>query len=161
MEDNLLTMLKHRGRSVVVQDTISITEDIVKYKMTDKSDIIVCMCQLRKSDLGSVNHDDTSTIPTIVTSKSISRPCLVSLSNLKMIEYIPSDLYVFDRLLPIGVPCYHLLNERTIRHLETLHKCSREKWPILKYEDPIARYLGLHKGSCVSYGIEHNVRYVS
>jgi DNA-directed RNA polymerase subunit H (RpoH/RPB5) len=173
MFTRLKVLLRHRGYSTEPKETFVLS---LVPKETNHVLIHVLQCghtvimqnnrSTKKSDITQIIDFMSNLSITkkniIFTSVSISRPALIFLESFDdwAIEYIESELYSFDRIDSCLVPRYTILTESDIQKIEKIHLASRSKWPILNSTDPIARYMGIYPGQCVSYGVDEEVRIV-
>lgn len=164
MDPKLKNMLERRGRPSRVVETSVIAKNMTKYRLSDGGLVLVCPESLRKVHTGIVSEQllgDCANAPRVlVVAPDISRPAEQELVDFARVEYVSSEVFSFDRTVAKGVPMYERLADDDVSRLEKSLQCPRHKWPRMQASDPVAKYLGLVAGDCVSYGVEQDVRVV-
>jgi hypothetical protein len=154
-------MLEHRMRTTRITTTDQ-KKDCTLYTMEDTSKIICFPQSIKKSDMVTILSAGHNTATLMLTGPAISRPAFI-LAQEHSIEVVNEDLYSIDRMKSNLLPVYTVMTTAEILYMENRRVCTRDLWPVLRADDPLALYLGLKSGTCVFVldlsGVE-NVRHV-
>ena len=159
-------MLRHRGRCV---DVVAYSKDekhgTEHFRLRDNTSIIYTSVNIKKPYVESIlailrNACTSAPHRPIVFHLSISTSCSQTLRQYA--ELLHHDIIAFDMLASKHVPIYELVSPKEVETLERggLHG-TRDKWPLMRSDDPIALYMGLKDGDVVHIACRSTMRVVS